>query len=133
MLKELIVGMFNKESVGLSCQFLSAIHKLSKLVQSKNCEMAEASRCFIFIQIDCHDHHLCGKREMPFRFRDDCSLVHGNCNSLDSHVIPMCVQLQCIQNVTITVLLSLAEISPEFVVLSNELIKMLSVKDKDCF
>ena len=133
MLKELIVGMFNKESVRLSSQLLSAIHKLSKLVESKDGKMAKASRCFIFIQIDCHDHHFCGKREMPFRFWDDCSLVHGNCNSLDSHVIPMCVQLQCIQNVTITVLLSPAEISPEFVVLSNELIKMLSVKDKDCF
>ena len=34
---------------------------------------------------------------------------------------------------TLTVFLSPAEISPEFVVLSNELIKMLGVKDKDCF
>ena len=74
-----------------------------------------------------------GKREMPFRFWGDCSLVHGNCNSSDSHVIPTSAQLQCIQNVTITVSLSLAEISPEFVVLSNELVKMLGVKDKDCF
>ena len=36
MLKELIVGMFNKESVRLSSQLLSAIHKLSKLVESKD-------------------------------------------------------------------------------------------------
>ena len=130
VLKELVVGMFNKESVRLSCQLLSAIHKLSKLVESKDCKMAKVSRCFIFIQVDCHDHHFCGKREMPFRFRDDCSLVHGNCYSLNSHVIPMSVQLQCIQNVSITVHLSLAEVSPELVVLSDELIKMLGVKTK---
>ena len=57
-------------------------------------------------------------------------LFMGNCNSLNSHVIPTSAQLQCIHNVTITVSLSLAEISPEFAVLSNELVKMLGVKDK---
>ena len=131
VLKELVVGMFNKESVRLSCQLLSAIHKLSKLVESKDGKMAKVSRCFIFIQIDCHNHHFCGKREMPFRFWDDCSLVHGNCCSLNSHVIPMSVQLQCIQDVSITVHLSLAEISPELVVLSNELIRLL-LRDIPC-
>ena len=111
MLKELILGMFNKEFVRLGSQLLSAIHKLSKLVESKDGKMAKVGRCFIFIQIDCHGHHFCGKREMPFRFWDDCSLVRGDCNSLDSHVIPTSAQLQCAQNVTITVSLSLAEIS----------------------
>ena len=63
MLKELVVGMFNKEPVGLSCQLLSAIHKLSKLVESKDCKMAKVSRCFIFIQIDCHDQNFVEKEK----------------------------------------------------------------------
>jgi len=35
MLEELIVGMLNEESVGLSRHLFSAIHKLSELLESK--------------------------------------------------------------------------------------------------
>ena len=109
VLKELVVGMFKQRSVRLSSQPLSAIHKLSKLLRAKMVKWQKLAGAFIFIQIDCHDHHFLWKtRNCRSGFWDDCSLVHGNCNSLDRSMsyIPMSVQLQCIQNVTITVLLS---------------------------
>ena len=112
MLEELIVGMLHKESVGLSCHLLSAFHKLSELLESKGCKMAKARWCILFIQISCHNHHLCGKREVTFWFRNDCLLVHGNLHSRNCHIIPMSIQLQFIQNISITVNSLLAEISP---------------------
>jgi hypothetical protein len=45
----------------------------------------------------------------------------------------MSVQLQFIQNISITGHSLLAEISPEFVMLPDELVKMLGVKDKNGF
>ena len=49
MLKELIVGMLDKESVGLSCHLFSAFRKLSELLEGKGCKMAKGRWCFFFI------------------------------------------------------------------------------------
>ena len=94
MLKELIVGMFGKKPVGLSCQLFSASTNCRSLLRAKTVKwqkLAGASSSYksiamiiIFVEKEkCRSGS--GMTVVLF--------MGGNCYSRNSHVIPMSVQL----------------------------------------
>ena len=132
MLEELILGMLNKESIGLSCQIFPAVDKLLEFSVSKDGVWTKISWSFMLVQFDCQNHQLCGEGEMLLWIWNDSPLVHGNFGCWISHVISIGVQLQS-NFIAIIIKLLLAKVSPHSATLSDQLVEMLSVERKHSF
>ena len=119
--------MLHEESVGLSCHVFPAVYKLGDFFVSKVGVWTEASRSFMLVQINCQNHQLRWEKNVGFCIWNSSLLVRGNLGIWICHIISISVQVQSSFISIITIAL-LAEVSPHSVVLSDQLVKMLSVE-----
>ena len=127
MLEELVVGMPHEESVGLSCHVLPAVDKLFELFVSKVGLWTEIFWSFILVQINCQNHQLGGEREVLLWIWNDGLLAHGYLDIWICHVISIGVQFQS-NFISMIIIALLAEVSPHSVILSDQLVEVLSVE-----